>query len=176
MTEAEQNIATLLSEDGSSSPREAFRAQRGRPGPVDLRARRGRPRGVLGRAGRAPGLVQALGHGDGLDPAVGASGSWAGTLNASYNCLDRHVEAGGGDKVAYHWEGEPGDSARSPTRSCYEEVCRFANALQVARRRQGRPRRDLPRHGARAARRDARVRADRRAALGRVRRVLAPRR
>ena len=28
-----------------------------------------------------------------------------GTLNASYNCLDRHVEAGGGDKVAYHWEG-----------------------------------------------------------------------
>ena len=32
-----------------------------------------------------------------------------GALNASYNCLDRHVEAGGGDKVAYLWEGEPGD-------------------------------------------------------------------
>ena len=32
-----------------------------------------------------------------------------GTLNASYNCLDRHVESGGGDKVAFHWEGEPGD-------------------------------------------------------------------
>src|SRR5687768_15477562 len=32
-----------------------------------------------------------------------------GALNASYNCLDRHVEAGGGDKVAFYWEGEPGD-------------------------------------------------------------------
>src|SRR4051794_25106657 len=33
-----------------------------------------------------------------------------GKLNASYNCLDRHVDAGRGDKVAYHWEGEPGDT------------------------------------------------------------------
>src|SRR5882757_411930 len=33
-----------------------------------------------------------------------------GKLNASYNCLDRHVAAGRGDKVAYHWEGEPGDT------------------------------------------------------------------
>ncbi|MGH9227475.1 MAG: acetyl-coenzyme A synthetase N-terminal domain-containing protein, partial [Acidimicrobiales bacterium] len=33
-----------------------------------------------------------------------------GTLNVSYNCLDRHVEAGNGGKVAYHWEGEPGDT------------------------------------------------------------------
>ena len=33
-----------------------------------------------------------------------------GTLNVSYNCLDRHVEAGLGDKVAFHWEGEPGDT------------------------------------------------------------------
>src|SRR5439155_14348968 len=32
-----------------------------------------------------------------------------GTLNVSYNCLDRHVESDGGDKVAYFWEGEPGD-------------------------------------------------------------------
>ncbi|MFM8778457.1 MAG: acetyl-coenzyme A synthetase N-terminal domain-containing protein, partial [Acidimicrobiaceae bacterium] len=33
-----------------------------------------------------------------------------GTLNVSYNCLDRHVLAGRGDKVAFYWEGEPGDS------------------------------------------------------------------
>ena len=44
-----------------------------------------------------------------------------GKLNASYNCLDRHVDAGHGDKVAYHWEGEPGDTrtityARAPRR------------------------------------------------------------
>src|SRR5206468_9607374 len=33
-----------------------------------------------------------------------------GQLNVAYNCLDRHVEAGRGDKVAIHWEGEPGDT------------------------------------------------------------------
>ena len=53
-----------------------------------------------------------------------------GTLNASYNCLDRHVEAGGGDKVAYHWEGEPGDTRTLTYADLYEETCRFANALR----------------------------------------------
>ena len=53
-----------------------------------------------------------------------------GTLNASYNCLDRHVEAGGGDKVAFHWEGEPGDTRTITYRELYEETCRFANALK----------------------------------------------
>ncbi len=53
-----------------------------------------------------------------------------GTLNASYNCLDRHVESGGGDKVAYHWEGEPGDTRTITYRDLYEETCRFANALR----------------------------------------------
>ena len=33
-----------------------------------------------------------------------------GELNVSYNCVDRHVERGLGDKVAYHWIGEPGDT------------------------------------------------------------------
>jgi acetyl-CoA synthetase len=54
-----------------------------------------------------------------------------GTLNASYNCLDRHVEAGGGDKVAYHWEGEPGDTRTLTYRELYEETCRLANALKA---------------------------------------------
>jgi len=53
-----------------------------------------------------------------------------GTLNASVNCLDRHVEAGGGDKVAYHWEGEPGDTRTITYRDLLEEVCRLANALR----------------------------------------------
>jgi acetyl-CoA synthetase len=53
-----------------------------------------------------------------------------GTLNASYNCLDRHVEAGGGDKVAYHWEGEPGDTRTITYLDLFEETCRFANALK----------------------------------------------
>ena len=53
-----------------------------------------------------------------------------GTLNASYNCLDRHVEAGGGDKVAYHWEGEPGEQRTVTYKQLLEDVCRFANALK----------------------------------------------
>jgi len=53
-----------------------------------------------------------------------------GTLNASYNCLDRHVESGGGDKVAFHWEGEPGDVRTITYNDLYAEVCRFANVLK----------------------------------------------
>ena len=53
-----------------------------------------------------------------------------GTLNVSYNCLDRHVEAGRGDKVAYFWEGEPGDTRTITYAELLDEVCRFANALK----------------------------------------------
>jgi len=53
-----------------------------------------------------------------------------GTLNASYNCVDRHVEAGKGDKVAFHWVGEPEDDTRDITYSeLKDEVSRAANAL-----------------------------------------------
>src|SRR5262247_3651151 len=38
-----------------------------------------------------------------------------GKLNIAYNCVDRHVEAGDGDKVAFHWEGEPADERRAIT-------------------------------------------------------------
>ena len=51
-----------------------------------------------------------------------------GTLNVSYNCLDRHLDTIG-DKVAYHWIGEPGDTRTFTYRELYEEVTRFANAL-----------------------------------------------
>jgi acetyl-CoA synthetase len=53
-----------------------------------------------------------------------------GTLNASYNCLDRHVEAGGGDKVAFHWEGEPGEERTITYADLLQEVCRLANGLR----------------------------------------------
>src|SRR6185503_12186935 len=53
-----------------------------------------------------------------------------GQLNASANCLDRHVEAGGGDKVAYHWEGEPGDTRTITYRELLDDVSRLANALR----------------------------------------------
>jgi acetyl-CoA synthetase len=52
-----------------------------------------------------------------------------GTLNAAYNCVDRHVESGHGDQVAFYWEGEPGDSRTVTYGDLKDEVCRAANAL-----------------------------------------------
>jgi acetyl-CoA synthetase len=54
-----------------------------------------------------------------------------GTLNATYNCLDRHVEAGRGDKVAYHWEGEPGDTRTITYAELLHDVAQLANALKA---------------------------------------------
>ena len=60
-----------------------------------------------------------------------------GQLNVSVNCLDRHVNAGGGDKVAYYWEGEPGDRKVITYDDLYVEVNRAANALQELGVRRG---------------------------------------
>ena len=53
-----------------------------------------------------------------------------GTLNVSYNFLDRHVIAGRGDKVAFFWEGEPGDSRTITYGQLLDEVQKFANVLK----------------------------------------------
>jgi acetyl-CoA synthetase len=53
-----------------------------------------------------------------------------GTLNVSYNCLDRHVAAGRGDTVAFHWEGEPGDTRTITYDQLLADVSRFANVLR----------------------------------------------
>ena len=53
-----------------------------------------------------------------------------GRINAAYNCVDRHVEAGKGDKVALHWVGEPEDDTRDITYAdLKDQVCQAANAL-----------------------------------------------
>ncbi|MCC6313182.1 MAG: acetate--CoA ligase, partial [Thermomicrobiales bacterium] len=54
-----------------------------------------------------------------------------GKINVSYNCLDRHVAAGRGDKVAFYWEGEPGDQRTLTYSDMLEEVGRCANALKA---------------------------------------------
>ena len=60
-----------------------------------------------------------------------------GELNMSYNCLDRHIEAGHGQKVAYYWEGEPGDERVITYQDLYEDVCRFANGLKAIGTKKG---------------------------------------
>ena len=52
-----------------------------------------------------------------------------GKLNASYNCLDRHLEENG-DRIAYHWVGEPGDSRSISYQELHADVCKLANALK----------------------------------------------
>ncbi|MEO7397696.1 MAG: acetate--CoA ligase [Ilumatobacteraceae bacterium] len=52
-----------------------------------------------------------------------------GQLNVSHNCLDRHVDAGRGDKVAIHFEGEPGDTRTVTYAELLDETQRLANAL-----------------------------------------------
>ncbi|MGH2721078.1 MAG: AMP-binding protein, partial [Actinomycetota bacterium] len=53
-----------------------------------------------------------------------------GRLNASVNCIDRHVAAGGGDKIAYYWEGEPGDRRVVTYSGLLADVCQLANGLR----------------------------------------------
>jgi acetyl-CoA synthetase len=60
-----------------------------------------------------------------------------GELNVSVNCLDRHVRAGLGDKIAYYYEGEPGDRRTITYRELLDDVCRFANGLRSIGIRRG---------------------------------------
>ena len=53
-----------------------------------------------------------------------------GKLNATVNCLDRHLKTSRKNKVAILWEGEPGDSRKYTYQQLYEEVCKFANVLK----------------------------------------------
>jgi len=54
-----------------------------------------------------------------------------GTLNASYNCVDRHIEAGLGARVAFHWHGEEGEERTITYADLHRDVQRFANALKA---------------------------------------------
>ena len=67
-----------------------------------------------------------------LDWSGAPFASWfvGGELNAAYNCVDRHVEAGHGDRVAIHFEGEPGDSRTITYADLQREVSKAANALE----------------------------------------------
>ncbi len=62
-----------------------------------------------------------------------------GKLNVTYNCVDRHVEAGNGDKVAYYWEGEPGDRRELTFADLQRETKKLANALKSLGVKKGTP-------------------------------------
>jgi acetyl-CoA synthetase len=54
-----------------------------------------------------------------------------GKINVSYNCLDRHVDAGNGDRVAFHWRGEEGEERDVTYADLLRDVKKFANALKA---------------------------------------------
>ena len=63
-----------------------------------------------------------------------------GKLNVCFNCVDRHVEAGRGDRVAFYWEGEPeGDRREISYAQLQRDVVRFANVLSKIGVRKGTP-------------------------------------
>jgi acetyl-CoA synthetase len=70
--------------------------------------------------------------GEGLDASNPPFYKWFadGRINASHNCLDRHVEAGRGERVAYHWRGEEGEERDVTYAELLADTQRFANALK----------------------------------------------
>ncbi len=95
-----------------------------------------------------------------------------GKINASYNCLDRHVEAGRGERVAFHWRGEEGEERDITYADLHRDVQKFANALKDLGVQTGRHRRHLPADDPRGRGGNARLRTHRRAAQRGVRRLL----
>jgi acetyl-CoA synthetase len=70
---------------------------------------------------------------EGLDDSKAPFYTWFadGKLNASYNCLDRHIEAGLGDRVAFYWRGEEGEERDITYQWLFEQTQRAANALKA---------------------------------------------
>ena len=170
----EPRLEELLDQE-TFEPPEEFAEQRGRHRRVGLRGGRRRLRGLLGRAGRGAALVRGVGHRCSTSPTRrSTSGSTAASSTSSYNCLDRHVEAGNGDRVAFHWRGEEGEERDVTYADLHRDVQQLRQRAQGPRHRQGRRRRDLPADDPRGRRRDARLRAHRRDPQRRLRRLLAP--
>ncbi len=136
MSEVEPNIASLLSEHRVFQPPEDFQAR------AIVRDRSIYERAEADHEAFWAEQAERLSWSRPWDTVMEWTPPWVrwfagGQLNASTNCLDRHVEAGGGDKVAYHWEGEPGEERTITYRELLEEVCRFANALRSLGVRKG---------------------------------------
>ena len=123
----EEGLSALLHETRTFPPPEDLaREANAQPGIYAEAA--GRSPRLLGGAGRAADV----GHPwtEVLDWELPFA-KWfvGGTLNVAVNCVDRHVAAGLGDRVAFHWEGEPGDTRTITYADLLASVCQAANAL-----------------------------------------------
>ncbi|WP_431778436.1 acetate--CoA ligase [Microbacterium aurantiacum] len=122
-------IDHLLNETRRFSPPDGFAAQA--VGSADLYARAAEDREGFW-AEQARELHWHTPFTEVLDWSTPPFARWFGDgeLNVAYNCLDRHVEAGHGDRVALLWEGEPGDERAITYAELTAEVSRLANVLE----------------------------------------------
>ena len=130
MSEAERTIEALLSEQRVFEPPEAFRERAIASDPAIYERANADHESFW--AEQAERLTWATKWDQVLDWSNAPFAKWfvGGTLNAAYNCVDRHVEAGRGDKVAIHWVGEPAEDTRDITYAqLKDQVCQAANAL-----------------------------------------------
>jgi acetyl-CoA synthetase len=122
-------IDALLKENREFPPREAFRKQ------ANIQDSEIWAKASRDREGYWAGWAEQLDWHTKWDRVLDWEPPYAkwftgGTLNASYNCLDRHLPERG-DKVAILWEGEPGEIRRVTYRQLHAEVSQFANALKT---------------------------------------------
>jgi acetyl-CoA synthetase len=128
MADVQKNIAALLSEDRVFDPPASFTER------AVVRDRSVYERAEADYEGFWAEQAERLAWFKRWDTVMQWTPPWVtwfagGTLNAAYNCLDRHVEAGGGEKVAYYWEGEPGEQRAITYAELLDEVRRLANGL-----------------------------------------------
>jgi acetyl-CoA synthetase len=123
-------IDALFAENRTFPPTEAFREQANYSDPEIYDRAAAEPEAFWGE--QAEALSWYKRWDTVLDWSNAPFAKWfdGGRLNVSYNCLDRHVEAGNGDRVAYYWEGEPGDKITITYRELLAQVCKTANALK----------------------------------------------
>ena len=124
-----ETLANLLHEDRSFPPDPAFAAQAN--GTAELYAAADADyEGFWGDQARRY-VTWSKPFTEVLDWSNAPFAKWFadGELNAAYNCVDRHVEEGRGDKVALHWVGEPGDTRDVTYADLHREVQQAANAL-----------------------------------------------
>ncbi len=130
MSDVQQNISALLSENRVFDPSQEFRSRAIVQDRTPYERADADPEGFWAeQADQLEWFTRWDTVMDWTPPTV----KWfsGGTLNVSVNCLDRHVAAGGGDKVAYFWEGEPGEERAITYKDLLDEVCKFANALKA---------------------------------------------
>ena len=126
----ESQIGELLDQETFEPPKE-FAEQRGRHRRVDRTSRPTRTPRASGPS-RPRQLHWHEKWDQVLDWSDPPNAKWfvGGKLNVAYNCVDRHVEAGNGDRVAFHWRGEEGEELDVTYADLHRDVQKFANALK----------------------------------------------